>query len=164
MPIMVIYKLPHGQLGYSGHVLNLPQNVTEFATTLPCSPSDIDVPIVQKEGAQGSHQDFRMRRNVVQSALEWLMSHNLYYRNFTLDRQTLQDLPEDAILSELPTFTTNSHLSDEPAADCAIEDFTNDHLQGSFIPVNPCRMTEHETVQQSVMHRLHHQGMPTVTW
>ena len=46
MPIMVIYQLPHGQLGYSGHVLNLPQNVAGFTRTLPCSPNDIDVLIV----------------------------------------------------------------------------------------------------------------------
>jgi hypothetical protein len=25
MPIMSIYRLPHGQYGYSGHVINLPQ-------------------------------------------------------------------------------------------------------------------------------------------
>ena len=68
MPIMVIYQLPHGQLGYSGHVLNLPQNVAGFTRTLPCSPNDIDVLIVQKQGAGGSHRDFRVRRHVVQSA------------------------------------------------------------------------------------------------
>ena len=162
MPIMVIYQLPHGQLGYSGHILNLPQNVTDFATSLPRSPSDIDVLIVQKQGADGSHRDFRVRRHVVQSALEWLISHNLYYRNIALNRQILQDLPEDAILSELPTFTTSSQSANEP--DCTTEDHTSDHLQGSFIPVNPCRMTEQQTVRQSVMDRSHHPGVPTVTW
>lgn len=64
----------------------------------------------------------------------------------------------------MPTFTTNSHSSDKAVTDCATEDFTSDHLQGSFIPVNPCRMTEQETVQQSAMHRLDHPGVPTVTW
>ena len=62
--------------------------------------------IVQKQGADRSHRDFRVCRHVVQSALEWLISHNLYYRNIALDRQILQDLPEDVILSELRTFTT----------------------------------------------------------
>ena len=90
------------------------------------------------------------------------MSHNLYYLNITLDRQILQDLPEDAILSELPTFTTSSYSTNEP--DHTTEDYTSDHLQGSFIPVNPCRMTEQKTVQQSVMDRLHHPDVPTVTW
>ena len=162
MPIMVIYQLPHGLLGYSGHILNLPQNVTSYARTLPRSPNNTDVLIVQKQGADGSHHNFRVCQHVVQSALEWLMSHNLYYRNIMLDRQILQDLPEDAILSDLPTFTTSSSSSNKLG--CTTEDYTSNHLQGSFIPVNPCRMTEQETVRQSVMHRLHHPDMPTVTW
>ena len=35
MPMMVLYMLPHGQLSYSGHVVNLPQDVTGFASSLP---------------------------------------------------------------------------------------------------------------------------------
>ena len=27
MPMMILYRLPHGQLGYSGHIVNLPQDV-----------------------------------------------------------------------------------------------------------------------------------------
>ena len=43
MPIMSIYNLPHGQYRYSGHVVNLPQDVLSFATSLPSLPSEIDV-------------------------------------------------------------------------------------------------------------------------
>ena len=35
LPIMSFYKLPHGQYGYSGHVINLPQDVASFANSLP---------------------------------------------------------------------------------------------------------------------------------
>ena len=66
LPIMTIYRLPHGQYSYSGHVLNLPQNVALFMNNLPRSPSQLDVIIVGKEGATGSHKDFRVRRSVVQ--------------------------------------------------------------------------------------------------
>ena len=38
MPIMSIYHLPHGQYGYGGHVINLPQDVTSFASSLPRVP------------------------------------------------------------------------------------------------------------------------------
>ena len=27
VPMMSVYRLPHGQYGYSGHVLNLPRNI-----------------------------------------------------------------------------------------------------------------------------------------
>ena len=33
LPIMSLYRLPHGQYGYSGHVINLPQDVGSFANT-----------------------------------------------------------------------------------------------------------------------------------
>ena len=39
LPIMSLYRLPHGQYGYSGHVINLPQDVGSFANTLPRLPS-----------------------------------------------------------------------------------------------------------------------------
>ena len=48
MPIMSIYRLPHGQYGYSGHVVNLPQDAV---SSLPQLPSELDV-VVRKEGAK----------------------------------------------------------------------------------------------------------------
>ena len=41
LPIMRVYIKPGGQRGYSGHCINLPQNVTELATTLPRFPKDL---------------------------------------------------------------------------------------------------------------------------
>ncbi len=38
LPIMRVYIKPGGQRGYSGHCINLPQNVTELATSLPRYP------------------------------------------------------------------------------------------------------------------------------
>ena len=35
MPIMSVYQLPLGQYGYSGHVINLPQDVASFVCSLP---------------------------------------------------------------------------------------------------------------------------------
>ena len=39
MPIIFIYRLPHGQYGYSGHVINLHQDVLSFASTLKARPT-----------------------------------------------------------------------------------------------------------------------------
>ena len=55
LPIMFLYKLPHGQYTYSGHVINLPQDVASFANSLRRLPSELDVIIVRKEGASNSH-------------------------------------------------------------------------------------------------------------
>ena len=48
---MSLYRLPHGQYAYSGHVINLPQDVASFANSLPRLPSELDVIVVRKEGA-----------------------------------------------------------------------------------------------------------------
>ncbi len=61
LPIMSLYRwLPHGQYQYSGYVINLPQDVASFATTLPQVSSELDVIVVMKEGAANSHRDFRV--------------------------------------------------------------------------------------------------------
>ena len=65
LPIMSIYRLPHGQYSYSEHVINLPQDVASFATSLPRLPRELDVVVVRKEGGVQSHRDFRVRRSVV---------------------------------------------------------------------------------------------------
>ena len=72
MPIMSIYRLPHGQYGYRGHVINLPQYVSAFATSLLRLTSELDIVLVRKEGAESSHHDFRVRKLVVLRALLWL--------------------------------------------------------------------------------------------
>ena len=38
LPIMSLYRLPHGQYAYSGHVINLPQDVASFASCRPGRP------------------------------------------------------------------------------------------------------------------------------
>ena len=132
LPIMTIYRLPHGQYGYSGHVLNLPHDVASFTNNLPCSPSQLDVIIVRKEGATGSHKDFRVRRSVVLHALEWLIEHNIYYRNVTIDHSALAQLPTDGDLTNLPTMRVDS-IEENPARED--DDPYNTILGSTFIPL-----------------------------
>ena len=46
LPIMRVYIKPGGQRGYSGHCINLPQNVEQLAHSLPRHVKDVSV-IVQ---------------------------------------------------------------------------------------------------------------------
>ena len=78
MPNMSIYRLLLGQYGYTGHVINLPQDVISFADSLPRLPSELDILVVRKEQDQSQH-DFRVRHSVVQEALEWLLQNSKYY-------------------------------------------------------------------------------------
>ena len=103
LPIMSLYRLPHGQYGYSGHVINLPQDITSFATSLPRLPSELDVIVVRKEGSNQSHRDFRVRKSIVLRALQWLVANNIYYRNIRIDPDALalRMLPEDGDIKGL---------------------------------------------------------------
>ena len=56
--MMSLYHLPHGQYGYSGHIINLPQDVSTFVNSLPHSPNDLDIVVVQKKNSVHSHHDF----------------------------------------------------------------------------------------------------------
>ena len=75
---MLLYRLPHGQYGYSRHVINLPQDIALFATSLPRLLSELDVIVVRKEGANQSHRNFRVRRSIVLRALQWLLANNIW--------------------------------------------------------------------------------------
>ena len=114
LPIMSIYRLPHGQYGYSGHVLNLPQDVGSLLTTLPRCPADLDVIVVRKEGSAESHKDFRVRRSVVLNALCWLVQNNKYYRDVTIDHSRLAQLPVDGELSSLRVVSSGDAIDQSP--------------------------------------------------
>ena len=168
LPIMCLYQLPHGQYAYSGHVVNLPQDVASFANSLPRLPSELDVIIVRKQGAADSHRDFRVRRAVVLRALQWLLANNKYYRNVCINRDALDLLPEDGNLSGLQSVTLDS--TNEVTGSLDTQDEDNDpysaHLSGSFVPNATQRRTEQETVRQSVHQRQSRQPVapPTVPW
>ena len=156
LPIMSIYRLPHGQYGYRGHIINLPQDVATFAATLPRCAKDLDVVIVRKPGSTESHHDFRVRKSVVLSALHWLFNNNIYYRNISLDPNAIAGLPEDGDLPGLTCITLQSDdtaLHDHHDRD----DPSNSFFSQSFVPISHRQLTEEEAAQQTVQDRLHSQ-------
>lgn len=154
MPMMTLYRLPHGQYSYSGHIIDLPQQVMTFARSLPCLPANLDVIIVRREGVDALHHDFRVRRSVVLSALQWLMENNVYYQHITLDTHALTLLPEDGNLSGMlstvadPAFT---ELTEEEQGDS--QDPCDAHFTQTFVPINHQKATQQEAVRQTVDER-----------
>ena len=142
LPIMLLYQLPHGQYAYSGHVINLPQDVACFANSLPRLPSELDIIVVRKEGAADSHRDIHVRRVVVLRALQWLLANNQYYR-INPDSPAL--LPDDGNLTGLDSVTLDSTAVD-PEPPCAQDvDPYESHLSAFFIPSTTQRMTEQDS-------------------
>ena len=69
LPIMRVYVKPGGQRGYSGHCINLPQNVSELAQSLPRCPSEIPIIIVTMQGKDNTMKDVIVRRKKVEQTL-----------------------------------------------------------------------------------------------
>ena len=111
IPIMSIYQLPQIQYGYQGYVINLPQDIMTFATSLPRLPKELDILTVRKDGSDSTHRDFRVRKAVVLKALLWLKQHNKYYRKIDIDYNALNDLPEDGNLPDLSGISDLSGLT-----------------------------------------------------
>ena len=149
MPLMSIYRLPHGQYGYRGHIINLPQDIVTFATSLPRLPSQLDVLLVRKEGANDSHCDFRVRRSMVLRALQWLKEHSKYYHHIKIDHDALSQLPADGELAGLCA-VDDVVFNEEEEMHVDEED---PHDVGTFIPAVARKLTEKETVRKSVIER-----------
>ena len=150
MPIMSVYQLPLGQYGYSGHVINLPQDVASFVCSLPRVPSQLDLVVVCREGAVGSHKDFKVKRSRVLQALQWLMENNRYFCEISLDHAALAQLPENGELPGLSAVTLpNDESGTEPDFEQS-EEHDSEQLSSSFVPVAPRQATEREAVEQVV--------------
>ena len=66
-PIMRVIHLKGGQLRYGGHVVNVAQDITTFAATLPRLAADVPIIILRREGQEpGHHKDLHVRRVRVQ--------------------------------------------------------------------------------------------------
>ena len=155
---MPIYWLPYGQYGYSGHVINLPQDVVSFARSLPRSPSELDVLIVRKEGEQ-SHHDFCVRRA---HALTWLLENNIYYRanQVHINQVALAQLPKDGDLSTL----TSVHPDPPSTEQIALLSREDPYGAQLFVPNAVRSQTEQETVRQSIQDCQTHAFSSTLMW
>ena len=149
MPFMSIYRLPHGQYGYKGHVINLPQDITTFVSRLPRLPSQLDILLVRKEGSDNTHCDFRVRKLVVLRALKWLKQHNKFYRNIEINQDALDQLPEDGSLSSL----REVEMDADDELELQTTDDPNIQDSASFVPVVVRKMTEEESIRKSVQDR-----------
>ncbi len=96
LPIMRVCIKPGGQRGYSGHCINLPQNVTELATSLPRYPKDLAVIIVKVKRRDNTFKDVTVRKQKVHIALVWLIN-NPHYSEIIINEDALNSLPENSV-------------------------------------------------------------------
>src|SRR5271169_419352 len=74
---------PGGQRKSSKHIINFWQNIDRVAQELSLQPGTDDVPLlVRRSSNDGTkHYDFRVRRDKVRTALQWLKANHKWYRH-----------------------------------------------------------------------------------
>ena len=152
IPLMSIYHLPHGQYGYSGHVINLPQDIPLFVSSLSRQPSDVDIAIIRKKGSENNHHDLCVQRSKILPTLQWLVTNNAYFSNISINHTNLSPLPENDHFANIPTISV-----DEPdLCTNTVEDQCYSGFCRTFVPSVHPTMTEKESIRQSLQ-------SPTVT-
>lgn len=159
LPIMHIYIKPGGQRGYSGHTINLPQNVSELAQSLPRYPKDLSIIIVRAKGKGNFVKNLSVRRQVVSDAIHWLIKNNPHYSDIELNYNALNSLPENDVPSELLSIETDDTTTDDnktPLPDfgpvASEEDIVYDSNtdSSSFLPVNDTHQQEIDFIRNNL--------------
>ena len=150
MPAMSIYKLPHGRYGYSGHVVNLPQDVASFfCLCIPAADqipprlaSNQDVIVVRREEANQTHSDFHVRQEIFQRALQWLITNNKYW---VLPSTPLLLHSSQGMEQFLKTALNQALCPLQVTLQLPVQ-VQDDHLSFTFVPIAVSSMTEQEGV------------------
>ena len=160
LPVMRVYIKPGGQRGYSGHCINLPQNVNELAYLLPRYPKDLSVIIVKVKGRADTCKDVIVRRQKGLNALLWLIQNNPQYADVEINCEAIDTLPENGIPFGLLTVDCeNDIISDEsyephlgPPSDHQNDDFIYNASteMSSFLPVGKQQQQEIEAVRNQL--------------
>ncbi|KAE8737614.1 hypothetical protein FOCC_FOCC016923, partial [Frankliniella occidentalis] len=112
-PVVSVYKLKGNQLGYSGNVINFPQEVNELATSLPHRVADLDCLMAVRSQGAGGHIDFQVRAGRVRAALLYLKTHHRYYSDVNISEENLAELPEDGcVFNQVPGFQDPHPVAD----------------------------------------------------
>ena len=121
LPIINIYIKPGGQRGYSWHCINFPQNVFELARSLPRFPKGLSLIILKIKGSSTDSKSLFVRREVVLSALMWLIGNNPLYSDVTVNHNSVESLPLAGVPVDFKEVETN-HRTDNFENDADIPD------------------------------------------
>ena len=159
LPIMRVYIKPGGQRGYSGHCINLSQDVKELASSLPRYPKDIALIVVKVKGRNNTFKDVKVRKEKVQNALQWLIENNLHYAGVDMNLEALNSLPENCVPADILTPDTDvTVFSDEnvkphsSSGPCSLNPdegvvYNSSSKMSSFLPVGEQKQQEMEAIR-----------------
>lgn len=158
LPIIHVYIKPGGQRGFSGHCINIPENIRELAHSLPRYPKDLPVIVVQKKGKGNDFKNLVVRRQVVSNAIHWLSRNNPLYSDIEINYNALVSLPENEVPQQLLSIQTEEKIIHD-TLNCAPdrgpvneEDYVyNTNVDtSSFLPVNNSQQQEEHSINRQV--------------
>ena len=100
LPVQSIHRVnqvPH----MKGHIMCLPNNVSEIVTELPRAPEHLDVVVITAPGQQ--HRVVNIRRNKVLEALLWLKEYNPSYKDVNINANNLNRYTDAGPVPDIPT-------------------------------------------------------------
>ena len=169
LPIMTVYIKPGGQRGYSGHCINLPQNVQELALTLPRYPKDLTMIVVKMKGKDNSFKDVSVRRQKVADALLWLINNNPHYKDVKINQHSLNNLPDHGVPHDIISVETNDVHTETCEPDFGPQNaedtvYNEQTEMNSFLPIPQCEQQEVQAIQHQLSSTDNNQVMswPTV--
>ena len=101
-PVLRVFRLRGGQLGYGGSCVSLTQDVGAVARSLPRRMEALDVVIFCKsvnaseEGGEAVRKTFRVRRAVILAWLDFLTKNNPLYSHVQIEQDAVDALPVDS--------------------------------------------------------------------
>ena len=141
---MSVYCKHGGQRGYKGHVLNMPQDVQDFLDKLPPHVNQLPLLVLRRHGSNNTYADFRVCRQKILEALQWLQRNNPFYKDITIDNAALLNLPEDSVPPQLLTIDVETEETTECNEDPQVCD------SHSFLPLPAKEPTEDNAIRSIV--------------
>jgi hypothetical protein len=111
MNLIQLSNRKHTHHKLKGHIVTLTQNPTSLTTILPlpmyrlCDHLKVVFVGQGRPSEKQLKKVLRVRKNKIAIALNWLINHNILYKDITLDKMRLASLPEDEVPTALMVMT-----------------------------------------------------------
>jgi hypothetical protein len=146
MPVMRLTMTNKGTIGYKGNVINIPQDISSFAESLPRHPCELPEIIIRRQGLNPSdHEDYQVNAHNVRTWLLFLKQNHPDYRDIRLNEENLAALPiSGSIFNHIEVVDLHENndpdaedIDPEPAVGPNAEPELEQRIHATFIPVAP---------------------------
>ncbi|RHZ84359.1 hypothetical protein Glove_83g15 [Diversispora epigaea] len=115
--LIQITNRKHTHHKIKGHIITFTQELTSLSTILPLPLYRLCIKVVFVGEERPSEKQLKkvlcVRKNKIITALEWLMDHNVLYKNVKLDKTALDSLPVNGVPTALLATTVMVNVKPE---------------------------------------------------